>query len=172
MNILLLDEELGRRHQSALARVLKECVDAGASVSFLEGLSMEEAEQFFEAVLSDVASGRRLLLAAFDGDLLIGTVQVVLAMPPNQPHRAEIAKLLVLPSARGNGVGATLMRTAEDHAKLAGKTLLVLDTCKGDKAEELYGRLGWVQAGVIPNYAFFPDSVTPCDTVIFWKSLV
>jgi len=97
-------------------------------------------------------------------------VQIVTALPPNQPHRAEIAKLLVLRSARRHGLAAALMRRAEECAQEAGKTLLVLDTCAGGAAEKLYKGLGWVHAGVIPKYALNPDG-SWCDTVIFWKSL-
>jgi ribosomal protein S18 acetylase RimI-like enzyme len=109
-------------------------------------------------------------LAAFDDLKLVGTVQILIAMPPNQPHRADISKLLVVRSARGQGVGSRLMEEAEKAGRLAGKTLLVLDTASGDHAEKLYIRLGWTRAGVIPNYAMYPDG-TWCDTSIFWKRL-
>ena len=121
-------------------------------------------------VAAEVEQGRRLLLAAFaDGDL-VGTVQVILALPPNQPHRAEIAKLLVHRSARRRGIAQLLMERAEAEARAEGKTLLVLDTVTGDDAERLYERLGWTRVGVIPGYALYPDR-RPCDTTIFWKSL-
>ena len=169
-SVQLITADRARELLTSFARVLKACVDAGASVSFLAPLSPEEAEQFFAGVVVELAAGRRILLAAFEGESLIGTVQVVTAMPPNQLHRGEIAKLLVSPSARGKGVGAALMLAAEEHAKLAGKTLLVLDTCEGGKAEALYLRLGWTKVGVIPDYALFPDG-SPCDTVVFFKRL-
>ena len=101
---------------------------------------------------------------------LVGTVQVVLALPPNQPHRAEIAKLLVHRSARRRGIAELLMERAEAEARVEGKTLLVLDTVTGDDAERLYERLGWTRVGVIPGYALYPDG-RPCDTTVFWKSL-
>ena len=109
------------------------------------------AEDFFRKVIQGVEAGERILLAAFLDSKLSGTVQVVTSMPPNQPHRAEIAKLLVLRSARGQGLAAALMRRAEECAREAGKTLLVLDTCEGSAAERLYNSLGWVKAGVIPK---------------------
>ena len=132
--------------------------------------SHEQARDAFEAVAVDVEQGRRLVLAAFvDGDL-VGTVQVVLALPPNQPHRGEIAKLLVHRSARKRGIAQLLMEHAEAEARAEGKTLLVLDTVTGDSAERLYERLGWTKVGVIPGYALYPDG-RPCDTTVFWKAL-
>ena len=118
----------------------------------------------------EVEQGRRLLLAAFAGEELVGTVQVALAMQPNSPHRAEIAKLLVHRSARRRGIAQLLMERAEAEARAEGKTLLVLDTVTGDAAERLYERLGWTRVGVIPGYALYPDG-RPCDTTVFWKSL-
>ena len=160
----------GRQYIGALADVLLDCVEGGASVSFMDSLSKADAESFFENVLGEVERGNRILLAAFVDFKLIGTVQVVTAMPPNQPHRADVAKLLVLRSARGQGVGNRLMQQVEEVSRLAGKTLLVLDTATGDHAERLYVRLGWTRTGVIPKYAMYPDG-TWCDTTIFWKQL-
>ena len=154
----------------ALAGVLEDCVAGGASVSYLAPFSHEDARGVFEAFAAEVEQGRRLLLAAFaDGDL-VGTVQVILALPPNQPHRGEIAKLLVHRSARRRGIARRLMESAEAEARAEGKTLLVLDTVTGDDAERLYERLGWTRVGVIPNYALYPDR-RPCDTTVFWKAL-
>jgi len=154
----------------ALAAVLVDCVVGGASVRYMAPFSHEEARAAFEAVAAEVEHGRRLLLAAFaDGDL-VGTVQVILAAPPNQPHRGEIAQLLVHRSARRRGIAQLLMERAEAEAQAEGKTLLVLDTVTGDAAERLYGRLGWTRVGVIPGYALYPDG-RPCDTTVFWKSL-
>ena len=116
------------------------------------------------------SSGRRVLLAAFDDGELVGTVQVDLATPPNQPHRGDIAKLLVRRSARRRGIAAQLMEAAEREALAEGKTLLVLDTVTGDAAERLYERLGWTRVGVIPNYALYPDG-RPCATTVFYKQL-
>ena len=115
-------------------------------------------------------SGERILLAAYADGKLVGTVQIALPWQPNQPHRADIAKLLVTRSARGQGVATLLMRQAEEHARAAGKTLLVLDTVTGDAAERLYERLGWSKVGVIPKYALYPDGRS-CDTTVFFKEL-
>jgi len=153
-----------------LAAILVDCVAGGASVSYLAPLSHEQARAAFEAVAVEVEQGRRLLLGAFANGDLVGTVQLILALPPNQPHRAEIAKLLVHRSARRRGIAELLMAGAEAEARAEGKTLLVLDTVTGDDAERLYQRLGWMRVGVIPGYALYPDG-RPCDTTIFWKAL-
>lgn len=158
-----------RQHVSALADVLVDCVDGGASVSFMAPFSKESAETFFERALADADTGNRILLAAFLDGRLVGTVQVLLNMPPNQPHRGEIAKLLVIRSARGHGIGRLLMEEAESAARRAGKTLLVLDTASG-AAEHIYTQLGWIRLGVIPNYALLPHGGF-CDTTVFWKQL-
>jgi GNAT superfamily N-acetyltransferase len=170
VEIRRLTAEEGRQYVGELAEVLLDCVDGGASVSFMASLSKPDAESFFETVVEGVQRGDRILLAAFVDSKLVGTVQVVFAWPPNQPHRADVAKLLVRRSARGQGVGAGLMEHAEEASRLAGKTLLVLDTCTGDDAERLYMRLGWTRVGVIPNYALYPDG-SWCDTTIFWKQV-
>ncbi len=154
----------------ALARVLEDCVAGGASVSYLAPFTHEHARGVFEAFAADVENGRRLLLAAFVDGELVGTVQVILALPPNQPHRAEIAKLLVHRSARRRGIARRLMERAESEARAEGRTLLVLDTVTGDSAERLYARLGWTTVGVIPGYALYPDR-RPCDTTVFYKTL-
>jgi GNAT superfamily N-acetyltransferase len=154
----------------ALGEVLADCVEGGASVSFMAPFPKSAAVAFFEKLLPDIERGDRILLAAYDGSRLVGTVQVVTATPPNQPHRGDIAKLLVTRAARGQGVAALLMKSAEEFAKGAGKSLLVLDTVTGGDAERLYQRLGWTKVGVIPNYALFPDGRF-CDTTVFWKAL-
>jgi len=152
-----------------LAAVLADCVAGGASVSFMAPFPHEEARAAFEAVALEVDQGRRLLLAAFAGGEVVGTVQVILALPPNQPHRGEVAKLLVRRSARKRGIGQLLMERAEAEARAAGKSLLVLDTASGD-AERLYERLGWTRVGVVPGFALYPDGRL-CDTTFFWKAL-
>ena len=154
----------------ALAEVLVDCVAGGASVSYMAGLSHAEARAVFESVAAEVERGRLLLFAAFIDGALVGTVQVVHALPPNQPHRADVAKLLVHRSARRCGVGRLLMEHAEAESSAQGKTLLVLDTVTGSAAERLYEQLGWTKAGVIPDYALYPDG-RPCDTTILWKQL-
>ena len=160
----------GRRELGALAEVLVDCVEGGASVSFMAPFSKSQAESFFESVLAEVERGVRILLAAYAGGKLVGTVQVAHAWPPNQPHRADVAKLLVMRPARGQGIAALLMQQAEEQARAAGKTLLVLDTVTGGDAERLYDRLGWTKVGVIPNYALFPDG-RRCDTTVYYKNL-
>lgn len=165
-----LNAEAARAHRNALAEVLMDCVEGGASVSYMAPLPYETARAAFETIETEIESGRRVLLAAFAEDALVGTVQIAAAAPPNQPHRADIAKLLVCRSARERGIGRMLMERAELEARAAGKTLLVLDTVTGDAAERLYERLGWVKVGVIPNYALYPDGRL-CNTTIFWKAI-
>jgi GNAT superfamily N-acetyltransferase len=170
IEIRRLNAAEGRQYIGALAQVLLDCVQGGASVSFMASLSKPEAESFFERVVEGVERGDRILLAAFLDSDLLGTVQILTATPPNQPHRADIAKLLVRRSARGQGVATRLMEQVEEASRLAGKTLLVLDTVTGGDAERLYMRMGWTRAGIIPNYALFPDGRF-CDTTVFWKEL-
>jgi GNAT superfamily N-acetyltransferase len=157
-------------HLDGLADVLADCVAGGASVSFMAPFPHADAREFFEAMAAEVEQGRRLILAAFADGRIVGTVQVILALPPNQPHRAEIAKLLVHRTARRRGIAQLLMEHAEAQARAEGRTLLVLDTVTGDAAERLYTRLGWTRVGVIPGYALYPDG-RPCDTTVFWKTL-
>jgi GNAT superfamily N-acetyltransferase len=159
-----------REHLDGLAAVLYDCVDGGASVSYMAPFSPAEARDAFEGFADEVEKGQRILLAAFDGDDVVGTVQVVFAWPPNQPHRADIAKLLVRRAARGRGVARELMARAEQEAEGEGKTLLVLDTVTGDDAERLYEGLGYQRVGVIPGYALYPDGRL-CSTTIFYKQL-
>ena len=170
VEILRLGGAEARAHLDALAGVLADCVAGGASVSFMAPFTHQQGREAFEAVAADVEQGRRVLLAAFLDGELVGTVQVILALPPNQPHRAEIAKLLVHRSARRRGIAELLMEHAEGEARAEGKTLLVLDAVTDGDAARLYERMGWTKVGVIPGYALYPDG-RPCDTTIFWKSL-
>lgn len=153
----------------ALAGILRDCVQGGASVSFLAPLTQERAEVFWEGVADSIGRGERALLVARDAEALYGTVQVVLSLPENQPHRGEIAKLLVHRRARTHGIGAALMQSAEGEAVAAGKTLLTLDTANA-VAMRLYERLGWSRCGVIPGFALNPDG-TLCDTTVYWKRI-
>ena len=159
-----------RTHLDALAAVLADCVAGGASVSYMDPFTRGDARAAFEDWLPEIELERRILIAAFVDGELVGTVQVVHAVPPNQSHRADVAKLLVRRSARRRGIAALLMEHAEAEARAEGKTLLVLDTVTGDGAERLYIRLGWTRVGVIPNYALYPDG-RPCDTTVFWKAV-
>jgi GNAT superfamily N-acetyltransferase len=155
-----------------LADILTDCVDGGASVSFLAPLARGAAERFWRGVIDGVASGDRVLLVAEDPTTarVVGTVQVVVGQPENQPHRGDVSKMLVHSGARRRGVGAALMQAAEQAARRAGKTLLVLDTSTGSDAERLYERLGWTRVGEVPSFALTPDG-RPWATTIFYKRL-
>lgn len=153
----------------ALAAVLVDCVEGGASVSFMSPLSHERALAWWRGVAEGVALGVRALLVAEDAQGIVGTVQLVLAQPENQPHRADVSKMLVHRRGRRRGIGQALMRAAEGVARDEGKTLLVLDTGSAE-AERLYERTGWVRVGTIPGFALWPQG-GPCDTVFFYREL-
>jgi GNAT superfamily N-acetyltransferase len=170
LEIRRLTPEERSTHLHELAGVLIDCVEGGASVSFMPPFLLCDAEAYFTGVFDSVRRNERVLLAAFLEDRLLGTVQIVTAMPPNQPHRGEISKLLVHRRARGRGVGQALMERAEEEASREGKTLLVLDTATGGAGERLYARLNWTRAGTIPNFALFPDGRWTATT-FFWKQL-
>jgi GNAT superfamily N-acetyltransferase len=162
--------QLGEREIQGLSDVLIDCVEGGASVSFMFPMTRAKAETFWRDMAASVARGERLVFAAENDDgTIIGTVQVIWATPENQPHRGDVAKMLVHRRARRRGVGAALLTAAEQGALEAGKTLLVLDTASDD-AERLYGRQGWKRCGVIPDYALMPDGA-PCATTVFYKAL-
>jgi ribosomal protein S18 acetylase RimI-like enzyme len=153
-----------------LAAVLADCVAGGASVSFMDGFGLAEAAAFFKGVFDSVGKGDTILLAAKDGRKIVGTVQLGLDTPPNQPHRADVKKLLVHRSGRGKGIGEALMREIETVARREGRTLLTLDTVTEDAGWRLYKRLGWQEVGIIPDYALYPNGHY-CDTTIFWKKV-
>jgi GNAT superfamily N-acetyltransferase len=153
-----------------LAGVLVDCVDGGASVSFMSPLRPDRALGFFRKVAASVAAGETVLLAARLDGRVVGTVQLGLDTPPNQPHRADIKKMLVHRSARGRGIGAALMARVEEEARQRGRWLLVLDTVPGENGHRLYLRAGWQQTGIVPDYALFPDGRL-CDTAVMWKRL-
>jgi GNAT superfamily N-acetyltransferase len=165
-----LDATDAREHLDGLAAVLADCVQGGASVGYMAPFSHEDALAAFEGFVAEAQQGRRLILAAFEDAEIVGTAQVVLALMPNQPHRGEIAKVLVHRAARRRGVARLLMERAEDEARAEGKTLLVLDAVTGDPAERLYETMRWNRVGVIPNFALYPDG-RPCATTFFWKAL-
>lgn len=154
----------------ALADVLLDCVEGGASVGFLHPLTRERALSFWRSVARGVASGERAVLLAEDAKGVCGTVQLMLAMPENQPHRADLAKMLVHRRARRQGLGAALMRAAEAVARDSGKKLLVLDTVSGSEAARLYERLGWVRVGEIPGFALLPRGGF-CSTTVYYHEL-
>ena len=154
----------------ALADVLIDCVEGGASVSFMLPLAREKALAFWRDVAAGVARGERaLMVATDDADRIVGTVQLVMSQPDNQPHRADLAKMLVHRRARRQGLGDALMHAAENVARECGKTLLVLDTASVE-AERLYARNGWTRVGMIPGYALLPQGGL-CDTTYFFKPL-
>ncbi len=156
-----------------LVDVLIDVVEGGASVGFMLPLSRAKALAFWERALASAERGERIVLVAEDttSGKLVGTVQVVLAMPENQPHRGDVAKMQVHRSARRQGLGAALMRAVEAEARQAGKTLLVLDTVTGSDAERLYASLGWQRCGTIPDYALWPTGGL-CSTTVFYRQLV
>lgn len=163
-------DSLGEREVGGLADVLVDCVEGGASVSFMRPMPRAKAEAFWRDMAQGVAAGERIVLAAEDpGGRIVGTVQVILRQPENQPHRGDLAKMLVHRSARRRGVGEALLAAAEAIARDAGKTLLVLDTAS-DAAERLYERAGWQRVGNIPGYALSPDG-KPLPTTYFYKVL-
>lgn len=164
-------KSLADREIRGLCDVLIDCVEGGASVSFMLPMSRSKAEDFWRRTAEGAARGERMVLAAEDvAGAIVGTVQVMLNQPENQPHRADVAKMLVHRRARRRGVGAALLAAAERSALSAGKTLLVLDTVTGGDAERLYSRHGWIRCGEIPNYALWPDG-RPCATTIYYKFL-
>jgi GNAT superfamily N-acetyltransferase len=166
-----LGAEEAHGRTGALSDILIDCVEGGASVSFMLPLGRDKAESFWRGIADGVARGERALLVAENRGTgkLVGTVQLMLAQPDNQPHRADLAKMLVSRCARRRGIGALLMQGAEAAARRAGKTLLVLDTASQD-AERLYERMGWIKVGVIPGYALWPAG-GPCPTTFYYKTL-
>ena len=153
-----------------LAGVLADCVAGGASVGFMAGFGIAEATLYFRRVFEDVGAGKVVLLAARQGSKIVGTVQLGLDTMPNQPHRAEVKKLLVHRTARNTGIGERLMRDIERFARHHARSLLVLDTVTDSSGYRLYERLGWRRVGVIPDYALMPDG-SFCDTTVFYKRI-
>jgi GNAT superfamily N-acetyltransferase len=154
-----------------LADVLLDCVEGGASVSFMWPLRRTAALDFWHGVAQGVARGERALLVAEDSAArIVGTVQLILAQPENQPHRADVAKMLVHRDARRRGVAQRLLAELDTVARSAGKTVLVLDTVTGGDAERLYQRAGWQRVGDVPNYALTPDGAF-CSTTFYYRHL-
>ena len=167
LRTLAHDEALACIEQ--LADVLIDCVEGGASVSFMLPLAREKALRFWTGVAESAGRGERTLIVAQDADGIVGTVQLITDMPDNQSHRADVAKLLVRRRAREAGVGRRLMEAAETAARAQGRRVLVLDTANA-AAERLYERLGWHRVGVVPDYAYLPDGLL-CATTFFFKHL-
>jgi len=171
VQIKRLDAACAAEAVGALADVLMDCVEGGASVSFMLPLAREKALTFWQGVAAGVARGERVLLVAEtrEGEI-VGTVQLITAQPDNQPHRADVAKMLVHRKARRQGIAQQLMAAVDQTAQAEGKTVLVLDTVTGGDAERLYARAGWQRVGVIPDYALKPDGAF-CSTTYFYKHL-
>jgi GNAT superfamily N-acetyltransferase len=161
---------LSSREFGGLCEVLIDCVEGGASVSFMRPMTLAKAADFWRGVAASVARGERALIVAEDsGGRILGTAQALWAEAENQPHRADIAKMLVHSSARRLGVGAAMLRAAENAARESGRNVLVLDTAS-DAAERLYERCGWQRVGTIPDFALMPDGAR-CATVVYYKRL-
>ena len=165
-----LDERDLERRLDSFTTLLMDAVESGASVGFLAPLEEGIARGYWKGVQEALAGGRRILLAAFESDALVGSVQLELADMPNGRHRAEVMKLFVHRGARRRGIGGILMRAVEDHARAAGRQLLVLDTRAGDSAERLYAGIGYTAAGVIPRYARDPAGALD-GTVVMYRWL-
>jgi GNAT superfamily N-acetyltransferase len=169
-DIVVLEAPIVDAMLDQLASVLVDCVEGGASVSFMAPFTQEDGLAFFRKVAASVACGDTVLLAAKLEERIVGTVQLGLDTPPNQPHRADVKKMLVHRTARSRGIGAALMAAVEDEAKRRGRWLLVLDTVPGMSGYRLYQRAGWTEVGTIPDYALLPDGRL-CDTAVLWKRL-
>jgi GNAT superfamily N-acetyltransferase len=169
VDIAVLDAMAVESAAGELGDVLADCVNGGASVNFMLPYGRDDGAAFFRKVAASVARGDVVLVAARLNGRIVGTVQLGLDMPPNQPHRADVKKLLVHRAARNNGVGDALMARIESVARELGRNLLVLDTAS-DSAERLYARRGWQRLGVVPDFALWPGGGY-CDSVFFWKRL-
>jgi ribosomal protein S18 acetylase RimI-like enzyme len=155
---------------ATLSEIIIEAVVNGGSMTFLHPLAPATARAFWEGALAAAARGERIVLGAFDDDILVGTVSLLLDCPPNQPHRAEIAKMMTRLSHRGRGIAAALMRTAEQIAVARGRTLLTLDTAVEEGASGLYEKQGFTLAGIIPDYALRPHGGLT-GAMIYWKRI-
>jgi GNAT superfamily N-acetyltransferase len=163
-------DRVDQRLIGQLAALTKDCVDGGASIGFMQPFSLDRGIRFWGTVGEAVAAGQRALLVAEDERGVCGTVQLILDQPDNQPHRADLAKMQVHRRARRQGLGEALLRAAEQTARAAGRTLLVLDAVTDGDAARLYARLGWVRVGDIPRYALYPQGGY-CSTTFFYRDL-
>ena len=166
----ILDMDSARAALPALTDILRDAVANGASVGFMDWNTLADFERYWTGIVAELASGQVFLLVARSGSKIVGTAQLHLIGKPNQPHRAEIAKVLVHSSARRQGIGEALMRAAEAAAREAGRNLLVLDTDENGAARRLYNRLGWSEVGTIPRFALMPDG-SDCGSTFFYKNL-
>lgn len=154
---------------NGLAALLVDAVDSNAGISFMAGLTRDEAAAWWRKTLA-ARTPRSVVLVARDPEGIVGTVQLLPSWAPNQPHRADVAKMIVHRRGRRRGIGRALLRELEKRASALGFTLLLLDTVKGDAAEALYASSGWIRVGEVPNFALNPDG-TPVATVFFYKQL-
>ncbi|TCU18304.1 GNAT family N-acetyltransferase [Rhizobium sullae] len=168
--IRILDAQQARAAIPDLCEVLADCVNGGASVGFMQPYTPVDAERYWQGIVESVEAGVTLLAVAELDGKIVGTVQVGFASMPNQPHRGDLKKLLVHRAARGKGLARLLMEAIEREAAKHGKHLLVLDTATGSEAEVIYPRLGWQHAGVIPDYAMWPEGGY-CATTLFYKRI-
>jgi GNAT superfamily N-acetyltransferase len=168
--IRILDAQQARAAVPDLCEILADCVEGGASVGFMQPYTAADAEPYWRGVVEAAEAGVNLLAVAEVDGRIVGTVQVGFAAMPNQPHRGDVKKLLVHRSARGKGLARLLMEGIEREAARHGKHLLVLDTATGSDAEAIYPRLGWEKAGVIPDYAMWPEGGY-CATTLFYKRI-
>ena len=161
-----------RTELADFSQLLTACVQAGASIGFMAPFGLEKAEAFWAGIADKVDAGDRLIWTARDESTgaLLGTVQLIIGLPDNQPHRGDVAKLMVSPDARRRGVARQLMLALEEEARARGLRTLVLDTVTGSPADALYRQLGWIEVGPVPDYALFPDG-TPCSTTFFYRAL-
>ena len=167
----VLSEQTLNADTAGLADILLDCVHEGASVGFLDSIDPAQAQHYWQGVAQRAGKFELTVLAAFVDEKLAGTVQLILSPQPNQPHRADVAKLLVSPRFRRLGIASRLMRTVEELARELDRNLLVLDTLSGTGAEHLYFGLGWTKVGEIPRYALLPNGGEPLPTSIFYKDL-
>ncbi|WP_442966898.1 GNAT family N-acetyltransferase [Rhizobium sp. C4] len=169
-DIRVLDKAATLAALTDLIELFSETVRGGASMGYMLPFPADEAEAYWRGVAEAAERGDIVLMALEDAGRIVGSVQLGIAMPPNQPHRADIKKLMVHPDQRGRGLSRRLMEAAEREAAARGRSLLVLDTATGEPAEKIYEHLGWTAAGIIPGYALFPDG-RPCDTTVYYKAL-
>lgn len=172
IDVQLLDGKALDGHADALATIMERTVNDGAAIGFMQPFSKADGRGFFaEQVFPEVRAGRRRLVMAWLDGAPVGSVQLIVALPANQPHRCEVAKMMVAPEARRKGVGRALMAAVDEAARTAGKRLITLDTRTGDVAEPLYRAAGFVEAGVIPGYALDPDGAALHATTYMYKTL-
>lgn len=169
--VILLTPQQAEARRAGLIDLLVDSVESGSSVNFVWPMTRAKAEGWWAGALASHARGERLIFAAEAEGRLTGTVQLILAQQENQPFRADLGKMLVHSSARRQGLGAALMRAAEDEARRIGRTLLTLDTETGSDGERLYTRLGWTKFGEVPGYAVRADNSGREAASFFYKEL-